>query len=143
MTMGSCAVGLDAEADSLGTAKQATLILSFIVIAMTVVGLYQLRTWHRARLKKQEHDQEVERLEKEEAEDNHLGLVATAAATAAAAAAVAAAAAAATADAAGDEPESPREREGDEGLDKAADSLGKGFDPSQLPEINVPFPWYV
>ena len=126
MTTGSCAVGLDAEADSLGTAKQATLILSFIVIAMTVVGLYQLRTWHRARLKKQEHDQEVERLEKEEAEDNHLGL-------------------AATADAAGDEPESPREREGGEDED-VKDNLGQvqqGFDPSQLPEINVPFPWYV
>ena len=131
VTMGSCAVGLNAEANALGTANQATLLLSFIVISMTVVGLYQLQKWHRLRLRKQEDDREEKRLETEEV--GAPGLVATAAG--------AAAASTATADvaAAGDE---ARQCEDNEGLVDAAVHLEQDFDPSQLPEINVPFLWY-
>jgi len=143
VTMGSCAVGLNAEANALGTANQATLLLSFIVISMTVVGLYQLRTWHRLRLRKQEHDREEKRLETQEVGDNPTsGLVANAAGAAASttAADVAAVMNNNNVAAAGDE---ARQCEDDEGLVDAVGQQEQNFDPSQLPEINVPFLWYI
>ena len=130
MTMGSCVFGEEAEEARMGTFKQATVMCCLISIVMAAVGLFMLRRWHKAQLKKKEYEDELRNLEDEEI-NAPLG------------SAVAAAAAAADVDAAFEDGlESFRSPRREENRDMEFDTYEK-FDANQLPEITTPFKWCV
>ncbi len=128
MTMGSCVFGVEAEESRMGTFKLATITCCLISIVMVAVGLFMLRRWHKAQLKKKEYEDELRKREDEEI-NAPLG------------SAVDAAAADAGADAAFEDGlESFRSPRGEENRDMEFDNTEK-FDPNQLPEITTPFEW--
>ena len=130
VTMGSCVFGEEAEEARMGTFKQATIMCCLISIVMAAVGLFMLRRWHKAQLKKKEYEDELSKLEDEE-NNAPLG----------SAIAAAAAAAAAAADAAFEDGlESFRSPRWEENRDKEFDNT-ENFDPNQIPEITTPFKW--
>ena len=128
MTMGSCVFGVEAEESRMGTFKLATITCCLISIVMVAVGLFMLRRWHKAQLKKKEYEDELRKREDEEI-NAPLG------------SAVDAAAADAGADAAFEDGlESFRSPRGEENRDKEFDNT-ENFDPNQIPEITTPFKW--
>ena len=130
MTTGSCVFGEKAEEARMGTFKQATIVTCLIAIVMAAVGLFMIRRWHKAQLKKKEYEDELKMREDEEINAS-LGCE------------VAAAAAAANADAAFEDGlESFRSPRGEENRDMDFDNTEQ-FDPHQLPDITTPFKWCV